>query len=1400
MRLFRHILFIFFLHSVLTLNAFASISTQGVPPELKKWIPWVLKGHENKQCPKNFQQRRFHCVWSSPLKLNVNQKGGTFSQTIEVLTKNYVALLGNEDSWPLEIKANGKPIPVTKRNSVPTVLLKKGTYRITGKFIWSDLPESIVIPRHTSIIQLNLQGKKVTFPELDSNQTLWLKRKIQVSKKTDQVPENRIEMKVFRHISDQIPLKITTNIQLKVSGDAREVKLGKPLLKGVIPLSISSRLPTRLDSNGELRVQIRPGNWQIWIQSRSTTPVFSLQMLKNNPKWAKEEVWVFEAKNHLRQTSITNVDPIDPQQTTLTSSWKKLPTYFILPKSVFKIKEIKRGNKIPAPNQLRLSRTYWLDFAGKGFTVQDQVSGTMNQKWRLEIKKPFQLGRASVNGKNQLITKSKTEGIGVPIRKRSFRLVADSRLNKTGSIPALGWLGTFDSVSGKLKIPHGWKFWGMSGADSVSGSWLEKWTLLDLFFVFLIFISVFRIWGPKWGVLALATLFLTFHEAGSPRWIWLHIIVSSGLLMVLPEGKLSKLMKLYKGGAIVILFFIVIPFIGNQVKYGLYPQLEPSRSYSYNNYSKGSNSTKADYYRAPSKPSNAVRSSKEKSSNKSYKPKFKRKLQRRQSQDKGGYFRRGQQQQNELQSLKIVDPNAKVQTGPGIPRWSWKTVSFSWNGPVDNTQTIRFFMTPPWLNRILFFAYAILWGLVLFCVSGVRYRKEDGLTYPEWKTPDAVKKATTLLVFLMALSSFGLFSNQAQAGEIPSLEMLRELRKKVLKDDQCHPNCALISKAHITSTQKQLQIRLEAHAFSNVAFPLPHNKGWKLERVLINGKVSQKFLRGGESSPILVPLSKGRHQIVLTGVLNTERSTIPITFPIKPYYVEIKNKGWKVIGVRNFKMNGKQIQLKRIRKQTKAKQKAKTQTFDPSELPSFVRLERTIYLGLDWYVETKITRVTSSENSLVLQIPLLEGESVTTGKIRVKNGKAEVTIQPGERQVTIHSLLKKSDQISLQSKNTTDWIEIWKVFVGPLWQAKFTGIPVVHHQNSSGQWLPEWRPWPNEKVSLNISRPKAIVGQTLTIDQSQLTLSVGKNLLNATLNFQIRSSLGTRHKVTLPKGAKVKSVRIRGRVQSIQQKGSSVILPILPQSQKVVIKWVQRKGISLLFTTPKVNLGIPNVNTKIKVNVPRDRWLLWAGGPRLGPAVLFWGQLLLLLTIAFFMGRIKSTPLKARHWIILALGLGNVSFLGFAAVAVWLIAMGWRKTLSEDTKGYVFNFTQIALTILTVIAFSGFYATIHEGLLGGPTMSIQGNGSYSGYLYWYQDHSNNILPTAWFLSVPILVYRLAMLAWALWMAFSLLAWLRWCWDCYNTNGLWKAWNISFWKKKKNVNTSDQDQKIDHVKE
>jgi hypothetical protein len=95
------------------------------------------------------------------------------------------------------------------------------------------------------------------------------------------------------------------------------------------------------------------------------------------------------------------------------------------------------------------------------------------------------------------------------------------------------------------------------------------------------------------------------------------------------------------------------------------------------------------------------------------------------------------------------------------------------------------------------------------------------------------------------------------------------------------------------------------------------------------------------------------------------------------------------------------------------------------------------------------------------------------------------------------------------------------------------------------------------------------------------------------------------------------------------------------------------------------------------------------------------------------------------------------------------------------------------LALSTAVALGGLFWSITNGLLGLPEMQIAGNDSYASNLHWYVDRSGEILPRPWVVSVPLYLYRLAMLAWALWLAQALLRWLKWGWECFTQGGLWR---------------------------
>ena len=136
----------------------------------------------------------------------------------------------------------------------------------------------------------------------------------------------------------------------------------------------------------------------------------------------------------------------------------------------------------------------------------------------------------------------------------------------------------------------------------------------------------------------------------------------------------------------------------------------------------------------------------------------------------------------------------------------------------------------------------------------------------------------------------------------------------------------------------------------------------------------------------LVP--EGIHRIVMTGKTGPGNS-IQIPLPLNPHSAAYSSKGWDVQGIHKDGKVESGIQLTRLKKEKKDKALSTSVS-----LPPFMHVERVIRLGLNWEMTTTVTRVTPAGTPVVISLPLIEGESVTSAGIRVENGKALVNMDP----------------------------------------------------------------------------------------------------------------------------------------------------------------------------------------------------------------------------------------------------------------------------------------------------------------------------------------------------------------------------------------------------------------------
>ncbi len=1312
----------------------ATAAADDIPEQLKPWVPWVLHDQEQRFCTLSADGSERFC--------------GTFSQSWLMKRSSWIFLPGNTRNWPKEVTVNAEPARVVSRNGQPAIYVKEaGNYSITGSFQWKNLPESIPVAAGTGIVRLTVDSDE-RVADL-AGDTLWLSRSRQ---QTNRV-ENTVHTQVYRLITDSIPMVVTTQIDVQVSGTPREILLDWQLPTDQIPLSLQSALPVMIGTDRRIHMQARPGNHTVIFQSRLKGPVDSLTFAAS-ATGPDEEYWSFQAQNRLRVVKISGeAVAVDPGQTSIPAKWHQFPAWRVKKGESLQFKTVKRGDPEPPPNDLRLHRTFWLDSDGSGITVQGKLQGTVNRNPRLVMQPPAKLGRMVINGRDQLITRLKEGGpAGVEVRQGSVDAMAVSRIEEVRSFPAGGWGQSIAKLSGELILPPGWMLFHASGIDRVQ-TWITRWTLLDCFIVLIIVISCFRLLGRLAGLTALVGLLLSCHDPQAPLLIWLVLLCCIAIIQALPDSKYIALLKKGKLVLLLSLVIMVLPYSVEQLRVGLFPQLERVFPSSRPVMNKAVGVDYAEPEMAATDEGEAVEGAV--SVVGAADEMAGRKVLAKKSSSGGSAREKELQHFRENQLQQHFDANARVQAGPGVPAMKWRRVGLTWNGPVEKELNISLLLLSPFVNLLL--AVVKVAALFLLTFFMIDFRKGGDLFF---HLTAAKKSAVAVLagVLLLVVAVPG-----GYCGEYPSPELLDEMRDRLLEPADCFPDCADFTTMRVDLRGAEMSVSLQAEALSECAVQVPFGTGIFWRRARLDNS-SAPLLADGKNFWVTVP--EGRHQITLSGRVN--RADVQLQLPRRPHAVTFTGHGeWSVAGLDENSVPENRLQF------TREQQQQKQQTsFATSTLPPLMRVDRTFNLGLQWQIETVVTRESPLGSSVFLKIPLLAGESVLNPEFQVENGTIMIPFGANEQQKRYLSTFQKQNTVVLTAPNTTEWYETWRLNASPVWHVETDGIAPILHHGRGGSWQPEWRPWPDEKLTLSVTRPQGVPGPTKMVESSVLRISPGIRSTTMRLFLTIRSTRGDQQKLTLPEDAVVQFVRINGREQPVK-KDRVIILPLSPTTHRVEIEWRTAQGMTSLFTVPEINLGTQSVNAGIEIAIG-NRWIWFVSGPQMGPAVLFYSEMLIILLVAVVLGRSRLTPLRSFHWLLLGLGLCQSGLIPCLIIVVWFLAMRIRKEKAGLFPDVWFDLTQTALVLLSLTAIGALVLALQNGLLGHPDMLISGNNSSSSVLRWYQDRVTAMtLPQPVVVSVPMMVYRITMLAWALWMAFHLLHWVKWGWNCFTSEHIWK---------------------------
>ena len=1289
-----------------------------VPDDLRQWQEWVLHDHPDAACPiAATDGERMPCAWIRELSLDVREDGATFRLEARLFAESDVPMPAAGQHWPEDVRVDGRPA-VVLGGPLPRLRLPSGRHFVTGALAWSEEPEFVNVPPGIGLIALLRNGERVR-ANLDGNR-LWLGERADTHESRE-----TLEVRVYRRLVDDVPQTLTTVISLSVGGDGRIVDLGAALPPNFAVTSLDPELPARIEEDGSLRVQVQRGVWEIQIGARAVRHLDEFTLPDPSGHWPSTEVWGFEARRHLRIVRVEGVAGVDLAQ--VDAPWTDVPGYSLGAGETLRLVEQQRGDVNPSPGRFDIARQLWLDFDGSGYVVEDSIDARVDRDMRIVA--DYVPGRIDVDGQPRLVTRLGDSEPGVELTSGSTVIKAVSAAGDR--LTASGWRMDAASLEALLHLPPGWRLLWASGADSAPQAWLDKWRLWDAFLVVLLLILVWRVANPGWAAVIGLAVLLSYHDNPMPTFGWLALAGIVALLRAVNHEKGSQIFRGIYWVALVPVAFVCVYFAVGQARQAVYPQLEAVSVPLQNR-------TELDAL-------------------------AQRPMERSVAIETEGFevARDAASEDSELVKEIVVtatyretelgrEPDdVRIQTGPGSPRWSWNVARLHWSGPVEAGRPLDLALVPPAASRIWSATSAILALLVLGFF--ILCSRPSVPALPRW----LARVAPVLALVVLAPDA---------NAQLPDAELLRTLEKRLLEEPDCLPDCASVSNAAVDVEGDSLRLTLDVHVGGTFAVPLPLSDRVAQPSSVTVGTTRVPLSRD-EAGRLSVLLGPGVHTVRMeVSVANLRR--LDIHFPIRPGSIANTLVGWRVYGIDDGILAGDNIQLERL--ESESSSSFESDVLVAASVQPFVEVHRDIYFDFEPSVFTTVMRLAPRQGGFEVEVPLLEGETLLSDDVRSSDGVVTAVFGPSAEDVEWRSRYQPGAAVELTAPSLERWREVWRAEGSDFWHVTHEGITPVDSE------LPgiTFRPRSGETVRLALEKPQPVAGDTVTVESVQATVRPGNRTYMANLVLTLRATHGGEFPVRLPSGAEVQSIAIRNANQPIPEAGD-ISLPVVPGVVRYHIDWREGKDLGMYFETPEVVLARPANNIDVTVEFPRDRWTILLGGPTLGAALLFWGVVAVVAALGFALSRLPGFPLTTTDALLLSVGLTLCNLASVLLLAAWFVAIWWRsrRTL-ESMSDAAYQSVQIILTVAGLVALGALVASIPAALLGQPEMQVTGYGSSESTYRWYADHSGETLPTAWVVSLPTWVYRLAMWAWSLWLAFALVRWVRMAWRSMVVPGYW----------------------------
>lgn len=1387
------------------------IEQDDLPKELKGWVKWVLDGKKKSGC--NFAYNDFnqkYCYYISNLDIDINGNNVSFSMNVSTKEKGFVRVPGSVEVFPQQISVNGTAKNIISKAGIPYVHLGKGDYVIKGTAKAKENIRYLFIPQNATLINLKKDGKVINYVNLDDEGVLKFEG-IEVAKnETDD-----LSVFAYRKITDGIPVMMTLNLNLNVTGKERVENLGKIIPQNFALYEIQSDVSAYVQKNGDLIVEVKPGNLNINVMMRQEKDSLNF-VLDNSP--VNQEIWVLESDKSLRVIQAPkDLYSVQTQQIPMPQSWKSLPAYEVNKNETVDLKAIYYDNK--NQDKLSLNRSLKLAFDGSFYSIEDKISADFKEDGRLSLAKPFMLYSSKINGNPQAITfTSENKNSGIEVRKGNATIENVLRIPNSGKkISATGYDRSFDNVNWNLSLAPGYKLFYASGFDSVSGSWVSNWNLLKVFIVALLTVALYQLFGlPKAG---LGLFLLIILNPIYPQFTYVSFVLCGLLFLqrnLKPDNGIYNLLTFIRYSLFALLVVSTFFFIVQHMRGAMYPILDSGTYYPYY-LSLGFLISFYIFatviylmYRIVANPN---RSKTKKffmllgvfilslmvssifgvvtnglymigtSASRMHAPAYeyaemksmdvapirlasKAKMMQMPASGMSGSLSLEKNLGEKYQSIDVAKNIA--QTGVGFPNWSGKSyVNLNLTDPVDEHDFVKIYLISPFINFILALLRICLSVLMLYWLIDYKRTKPNVSS----KGKEFMKRIFTASMFVVMMFGSASKASAATEQDVPSKDILVQLEDKLdrEKTPSCLPNCVSIPVARMSNDGNVLKVSYDIHSDESLVLPLPtlmpDGSGYlKLNSILVDGAAAKEVVKNGQQISAL--LHKGINKVDMEYLLDENSDRFILSSPIVINYLESSLSG---LAVSENKSRIQSFQINRtVIKAVVAENVSEKSKMD---IATFFNVRREFDINTTWKVQTTVSRSNNFSEAVTFEVDLLPSEKVLTAEEILPNNKVRISFAPSERQKTFVSLLPVEEDIKLSSpQETENFSEEWDFKIDYFWSFKYTGMKPIYSQRDSLVFKPR----AGETLSVDFFKPSSVDGYILTFDRADYSLSQGRSSMEIVMNLAFRAADSGVHNIILPKNFEVTEFTVGNMPYPITVNDGKLSIPVIQGQNNVRFTGTLKEQIGTVLKFPEFNLNAPVVNIQQTANVPLSRWVLFVTGPTEGPVVLFWSTVFAWLFFAFLLSRFKMIPLNFVSWFVLLVGLTQVNSIYALAIITWFIALGLRDVFSEQLSSK--KLIQIIIPCLTFIFIFSLFKGIYNGLLGHWNMKIVGDTvqSYGSYikLGWYQDATMGEFPTPKIFSLPVWAYRFVMVVWAAWLSVSFVKWMKWGFGAYTKDEKW----------------------------